>query len=74
MQDTAVRDTERSGQALRLGAWSQSVALRSRRLSEAKVRKLRSTEEDGERWREFVNSCLCEIFFSCFPISFIEDK
>lgn len=52
MQDTSIRGTERSGRAVTLGAWSQNVALRSRRLSEAKVRNLRRTEKDREGWRQ----------------------
>lgn len=39
MQDTAVRDAERSGPALMLVAWTQSMVVRSGRLSEAKMRK-----------------------------------
>lgn len=39
MQDTAVRDAERSGPVLMLVAWTQSMVVRSGRLSEAKIRK-----------------------------------
>lgn len=49
---TTIRGTERSGQAVVLGARSQSVALRSRRLSEAKVKNLWRNEKDREGWRQ----------------------
>lgn len=39
MQDADVSDTERSGLALMPVAWTQSVAVRSARLSEAEMRK-----------------------------------
>lgn len=62
MQDTTVRDTERSGQALTLGAWSKTVALRSRRLSKAKVRELGTTEE---AWQKMEGDVRCSFTSAC---------